>query len=206
MDRLGRSEVFKPGSHFAKHMACTRPSVMIIGSTMFTHAGVLPVLSKKMDKLNLDNGAKLDYLNSVVRKWLLNKLSDTEEEYKSIFINDTKISPFWNRIYGTIPDNRDLNSYECYDYVKRTIEVFKIGKIVCGHTPQLFTNKSGINGTCYERGDDNKLYRIDGGFSDAFKMFETNDIVQVLEILDDKYFRIILLIKNQILRINSSKI
>lgn len=194
---LGRQIVFKPGSNFVKKMACNRLSVLVIGSTMFTHAGVLPVLAQKLDKLDLDSDKKLEYLNMIVRKWLLNRLSGKQdEEYKSLFINDTKISPFWNRIYGMIPNNTSIDSDQCFNSVKKTLQVFKIGKIVVGHTPQLFTNKDGINGTCYERGEDNKLYRIDGGFADAFNAFNKKHVVQVLEITDDKYFRIITSKKN----------
>ncbi|BCS83161.1 putative phosphoesterase [Cotonvirus japonicus] len=189
----GRKNAFKPGGPIANMMACKRQSTIIIGSTLFTHAGVLPVLAKKLDKFNFDGPTQLKYLNSIVRKWLLNKLSNENDvEFKTLIVDDTqKISPFWTRIYGSIPNNVDLNSDHCFDSVKKTIEVFKIGQIVVGHTPQLFTNKEGINGTCYGTDGNHKLYRIDGGFSDSFKYFNDKDIIQVLEILDDKYFRIL---------------
>nr|AEX62787.1 putative phosphoesterase [Moumouvirus Monve] len=187
----GRRDAFKPGGPISCKMACSRQSVLIIGSTMFAHAGVLPILSQRLDSLNLDSDTKLKYLNAVVRKWLLHKLSDQDEEYKTLFINDTGMSPFWNRIYGSIPHGTDINSNECFDYVKKTLEVFKIGQIVVGHTPQLSTKNNGINGTCYEKSGENKLFRIDGAFAHAFKMFNPHNLAQVLEILDDKIFNII---------------
>lgn len=188
----GRRDAFKPGGSLAIKLACTRPSVLIIGSTMFVHAGVLPVLAKRLDYLSLDNDTKLKYLNAVVRKWLLRKLSEKEDiQNQALFVDDLKVSPFWTRIYGSIPDNSDLNSTECFSSVKKTLEVYKMGRLVVGHTPQLFTNKNGINGTCYVKNGENTLYRIDGGFSRAFNIFDNHGLVQVLEIIDDNKFNIL---------------
>ena len=188
----GRKQAFKPGGPVAKMLACKRISVLIVGSTMFVHAGVLPVLARRLDYLNFDNETKLKYLNAVVRKWLLKKLSDeNDKENIKLIINNDKISPFWTRIYGSIPENTKLNSDQCFNSVKKAIEVFKIGHIVVGHTPQMYTNRNGINGTCYEKTGENTLYRVDGGFSKAFKIFEEKHEVQVLEIIDDKIFNVI---------------
>ena len=189
----GRAQAFRPRGPVAQMLACSRPSVLIIGSTMFVHAGILPVLAKRLDYLGIDNETKLKYLNAIVRKWLLNKLSKTEDNDESKFaiVNNIKMSPFWTRIYGTIPENTALDSSACFKSVKKTLEVFKIGQLVIGHTPQLFTNKSGINGTCYEKSGNKALYRVDGGFSRAFRIFDNHNLVQVLEIIDDKEFNII---------------
>lgn len=188
----GRKNAFKPGGPLAKMLACNRLSVLVIGSTMFVHAGVLPVLAKRLENLNFDAETKLKYLNAIVRKWLLHKLEEeTDIKNKILFIDNDKLSPFWTRIYGSIPENINLNTNECFNSVKKTMEVFKIGHIVVGHTPQLFTNKNGINGTCYEKNGDNKLFRVDGGFSRAFKIFDNQNLVQVLEIIDDNIFNII---------------
>lgn len=188
---LGRKKSFEPGGPIAQMLACNRFSILVVGSTMFIHAGILPILASRLDYLNVDSDTKLKYLNSVVRKWLLHKLSKKDQDIKSLFINNSTISPFWTRIYGSIPENTDINSSECFSCVKKTIEVFKLGQIVVGHTPQAFTNKNGINGTCYEKDGSNKLYRVDGGFSRAFKVFGENNMIQVLEIIDDCDFRIL---------------
>lgn len=200
----GRKEAFKPGNGISSMLACTRPSVLVVGSTMFVHAGILPVLARRLDYMNIDSNSKLEYLNAIVRKWLLKKLKSnnmTETDLKEyeldkknskLFLTDLNISPFWNRVFGQIPDHSDLESDLCFNSVKKTIEVFKIGQIVVGHTPQLFTNKDGINGTCYEKKNgDNKLYRVDGGFADAFRVFNNYSLVQVLEIIDDTKFNIL---------------
>lgn len=189
----GRKDVFSPGGVISKKLACNRLSVLIIGSTMFVHAGVLPVLARRLDYMNLDNKTKLKYLNAVIRKWLLKKLSDLgDTENKKMFLNETEISPFWTRIYGSIPKNVPLNSSKCFNSVRKTLEVFNIGHLVVGHTPQIAAENDWINGTCYEKDKDNKLYRIDGGFSRAFEVIlGKRNVIQVLEILDDKIFNII---------------
>lgn len=188
----GRKEAFGPGGPIASMLACTRTSILVIGSNMFVHAGLLPILASKLEHLNLDSQTKLKYLNAVVRKWLLNKLSDAEIQTKKFMIDDINTSPFWTRIYGSIPPNVDLNSTACFLEVKKALEVYKIGKMIVGHTPQPFTNETGINGTCYEAGRGNTLYRIDGGFSRAFEIFNNTWGIQVLEIIDDKHFKIIM--------------
>ncbi|AYV85031.1 MAG: hypothetical protein Satyrvirus2_42 [Satyrvirus sp.] len=187
----GRKRAFKPGGPVSKLFACDRKSVLVIGSTMFIHAGILPILAEKLEYLNIDGRSKLRYLNSVVRKWLLHKLSEISKDDASMFIGNMILSPFWTRIYGQIPENTSLESNECFTSVKKTFEVFKIGKIVVGHTPQLFTNNDGINGTCYGKDGEKNLYRIDGGFSKAFQIFGSKYLVQVLEIINDQEFRII---------------
>jgi hypothetical protein len=188
----GRKSAFKPGAPVAKMLACSRSSVMVIGSNMFIHAGVLPVLARRLEHLNLPERDKLKYLNAIVRKWLLNKLSTVEEhDSKSLFIDDMKLSPFWTRVFGKIPKNTNLNSDECFDTVQKVIEVFKIGQIIVGHTPTLYTHNDGINGTCYETDGHNRLFRVDGGFSKSFSVFGNNNLVQVLEIIDDNQFNIL---------------
>lgn len=189
---LGRKKAFETGGPISTMLACTRPSILIIGSTMFVHAGILPILARRLTYLNLDEGTKLKYLNSVVRKWLLHKLSENNDSPdKRMFIDNNQTSPFWTRFYGNIPTNVSMDSTECFQSVKKVIEVFNIGQLVIGHTPQLFTNKNGINGTCYESDGKNKLYRIDGGFSKAFKIFNNYDLIQILEIINDNEFNII---------------
>jgi len=185
----GRKSAFKQGGPIAAHLACTRNSVIVIGSTMFAHAGVLPVLAERLEHLPIDSNTKLEYLNMIVRKWLLNMLPKNDSLAK-IILKNPKESVFWNRIYGSIANNADLESAECSNSVKETLDVFKIGHIVVGHTPQLFSNTDGINGTCYD-GKNNRLYRVDGGFSHAFKIFDTKNIIQVLEIINDKKFNIL---------------
>jgi hypothetical protein len=184
----GRREVFARGSKFVNNMACTRNSVVIIGSNIFAHAGVLPILARKLEHLNLGNKDKIKYLNKVVRKWLMKK--NTTQEVSNL-INDPQSSPFWIRIYGNIPMGKTLESNEC-EIVKNAIDTFKIGNIIVGHTPQLMMkDRNGINGTCKDDTGVNRLYRIDGGFAKGFKVWKNHNVVEVLEIIDDNKFNIL---------------
>ena len=42
-----RAELFKPGNKMANFLACTRSMVLIIGSNIFVHAGLLPEIVNK---------------------------------------------------------------------------------------------------------------------------------------------------------------
>lgn len=173
----GRAQAFKQGGEIAKFMACTRNTVMIIGSNLFVHAAIMPELLKK-------HGSDLSKINSIVRKWLLGKITGPDVNE---ILNSVEISPFWPRILGDIyPKGGD-----CDKYLNPLFETFTgLTNMIIGHTPQFFTNKHGINAIC-----DNRVYHIDVGASDAFyhwdKNVSENRKVQVLEILDDDQFNII---------------
>lgn len=189
---IGRENAFKPGGNVAKMLGCTRNSVMIIGSNMFVHAGILPVLIDRISNVDFDSRTKLTYLNAIVRKWLvknMDKLDSADLSNKKLFIdNADSSSPFWTRIYGQIKPGLSIDNTSCENSVGKALKVFKIGKIVVGHTPQLFVHGVGINGTCYEKNSDGSLWRVDGGFS---KAFGSQNIIQVLEILNDTEFRVL---------------
>lgn len=183
----GRQHIFAPGGEMARHLACTRLSVLVIGSTIFAHAGILPQMITKLDQLNLSNEDRLVYLNDIVRRWLLNTLDRSQKLDAEIFINSTVNSPFWNRILGSIPKNTSLNSEICDSNVRSVLAFFKLDNMVIGHTPQLNTS---INGACSINGI-NHLYKIDGGFSSAFDRLVSKRPIQILEIRNDSEFRII---------------
>lgn len=187
----GRLNAFKPGSELSNKLACTRSSVIIIGSTMFVHAGVLPILARDIENINYDARTKLKYLNSIIRKWLLNKLdNENDKSLAKNMIYGTE-SPFWTRIFGSIPANQKMETSVCKNSVKSSLETYKIGYMVIGHTPQKKNNTGIINGTCYEKDDNGRLYKIDGGFSRAFDVFGNRTMIQVLEIINDRDFNII---------------
>jgi hypothetical protein len=177
-----RKEAFKRGSELSNFIACTRPAALIIGSNLFVHAGIVPKLAEKY---------KVKDINSLIRKWLLKKKSDTAELNK--IIKSADFSPFWFRTLGQMPpDLTDGNDY-CQKYVEPVLDIYKVKNIIVGHTPQSFITDTGINATC-----DNKVWRVDVGVSDAFAVYDTlnnnktpDRSVQILEILDDKEFNIL---------------
>jgi hypothetical protein len=192
----GRTKAFERGGPVAKMIACTRPSSVIVGDHLFVHAGILPTLIRRLEKmgagsLTMQNEiskslVQYAYLNEVVRKWLLNKFNDNAD-IRSI-LTSSKTSPFWPRIYGNIKPGEPYNNKMCQVHLKPVLDTLKIGHMIIGHTPQGFDDDNSINATC---GD--KVFRVDGGFAKAFKFFShrSKNKLQVLEILDDSKYNIL---------------
>lgn len=166
-----RKAAFAKGGLLAKHLACTRQSIIVIGSNLFVHAGILPDMLGRLDNLRLDERSKLKYVNALVRKWLLGVLPvNLEEEWIT-----SQDSPFWTRIYGNLRSNTTDNKL-CMTSMK-VLQLLQLGSMIIGHTPQ-----SDISVSC------GSIYRIDTGMS---KAFPTDDKASVLEILNDKEFKIL---------------
>ena len=171
-----RKLLFKRGNYFAKFMACTRQSAVIIGSNLFIHAGIIPELAKKYN---------IKDINTLVRVWLLDVINNDNNNknignLKDILFNGNT-SPFWTRILGSIPKDVDLTDDQCKNYIEPILDLWGISNMIIGHTPtQVFGNK--MNSTC-----NNKLWRIDIGLS---QNIHSDKSIQFLEILDDKKFNI----------------
>lgn len=165
-----RYKAFAPGGDLARHLACTRQSLMVIGSTIFVHAGILPSMLQRLDALNLDNESKLKYINTMVKNWLLGLLPTNLRGTDLTWIEHSEDSPFWTRVYG------NANNNACYETLE-TLKVLKLGNMVVGHTPQ-----KNITAAC------DSIFRVDTGLS---KAFPTKGKAQVLEILDDTIFNVI---------------
>jgi len=191
----GRKKAFAPGGQVANMMACTRNSVLIIGSNIFVHAGILPSLIDNIKHSTADQITKLKYLNSLVRKWLLNKIEDPfdRDNINNLFADSNNL--FWTRIHGEINHNVNIESETCKNAVGKTLELFKLGQMIVGHSPQFMYKKKdgrdGINGTCHDENHNPRLYRIDNGLSLAFRVFDNSASVQILEILNDNIFNIL---------------
>ena len=183
-----RTYAFARGNEYAKFMACTRLSSIIIGNFIFVHAGIVPEF---IDKLNIKDRDDLFKINFMVRKWLLNLI---DESYVDKIVNSSPYSMFWDRILGAIPPNINNKNDECVQHLDPVLKLFNVGYMFVGHTPQPFKFKNldsecdGITATC-----DNKLWRVDNGASQAFDVHDIdnekqNRSAQVLEITgDDKY-------------------
>lgn len=171
-----RIHAFKPGNEYAELLACTRLPVVIIGSFLFVHAGLINDFLQLMDIKNRDDLYNISY---VLRKWLLGLIN---KDYVVNIINSSKQSLFWDRILGKIPKNMSNKHPDCVKYLQKSLEIFNVDKMVIGHTPGFVSN-TGINDTC-----DGKLWRIDFGGSFAFDKFKNGTeyrIPQVLEIIND---------------------
>jgi len=171
-----RKWAFSPGNPIANFLACSRYGVLIIGSNIFVHAGLVPSLTRDY---------KPEKINQIMREWLQGKISDPSEYNK--ILNAKDYSPFWNRILGNLPTELDKDNKQC-DIAKEALTNWKVGYIHIGHTP-TFVKDLGINSTC---GD--MVWRHDRGMSHAFRKFDTSGIseeVHVLEILNDNEFNIL---------------
>jgi hypothetical protein len=195
MGPSGRKAAFQQGGPVATQLACTRNSIMIIGSNLFVHAALLPSLINTLDDPDgfANQEAKIDYLNNIVRKWLLGKVQLTTDPQLQKILFDPDTSPFWSRVLGKIPANESMDNVDCKKNVEPILDMFQIGNLIIGHTPQLYKNALGINGTCEVKGR-NTVHRVDGGFADSFKIFfPDRHVVQVLEILDDNVYNVLTL-------------
>lgn len=173
-----RIKLFGVGNKYAKYMACTRFSAVIINDILFAHAGILPEFAKR---LNMKSREDLEIFNNVIKMWLLGKIDTKKIKY---MITDKK-SLFWNRIYGNIKpnDNSNDNSNDCATYFDpMTTQYLKIGYMIVGHSPQSIIHNSSINSTC-----NGKLWRVDSGSSYSFdNIIDSNHrYPQALEIITD---------------------
>ena len=189
-----RKYLFKKGNKYSKFLACTRQTALIIGSNLFVHAAIVPDLVKKY---------KVEDLNLLVRKWLLDLINDDDKiegigKVSDILLN-YNISPFWPRVLGNLPQNLPLHDETCAEYLTETLELLSCNNMIVGHTPQPFSkSKTGINVTCRDETDGiNKgVWRVDVGSSLGFDNFKNKKVKeltkpQVLEILDDNKFTVL---------------
>lgn len=187
-----RKHAFAVGNEYGNFLGCTRSSAIIIGSNIFVHAGILPEFTYK---LQLKDRTDISKLNRAVRTWLLGKISKTHVEK---IVGSFKDSMFWTRILGSIPPHMNNEDPTCEKYLEPVLNLFNVGHMIVGHTPQFYANEEGINATC-----EGKLWRVDNGVSGAFDKFDSTVSsegekmtmeqrqIQVLEIINDKQFMIL---------------
>tara|TARA_Y100000991_G_scaffold214458_1_gene202223 strand:+ start:463 stop:1743 length:1281 start_codon:yes stop_codon:yes gene_type:complete len=209
---VARKHLFKKGNKYARFLACTRQTAIIIGSNLFVHASILPDLAKAFPNIK--------DLNILVKKWLLNLIDDKDSlgsdlEKKGInnigdILVNYNLSPFWPRVLGNLSPNKPFTSDECMEFLDKTLEIYVVNNMIVGHTPQIFTSeRSGINPTCIEVDDIKKnsdgkvwnnikksVWRVDVGSSAGFNNFKNKHTkslskAQVLKITDDKNFEVL---------------
>lgn len=182
-----RIHAFQPGNNFGRMMGCTRLPAVIIGSNIFVHAGIVDGLIEEIKLKGLED---FERINIKIRRWLLGLL---DQNYVEHIIKHSEHSMFWTRILGKIPPGVSLSEPRCMDNIKNVLDLFKVGSIVIGHTPQSFMYSDDINSTC-----SNKVWRVDNGSSSAFNAFDStfkktgvstkSRRAQYLEIIDDSNY------------------
>jgi hypothetical protein len=164
-----RSHLFKPGNKLSEFLACTRQVALIIGSNIFIHAGILPIIAKKYS---------VKSINQIMTLYLLDRIKNSDENYNNIF-DGNDYSPLWNRIYGNLVINKNDNLNVCNNLITPLQFIYNVDKIYVGHTPNM---ENGISSVCNDR-----IWLTDYGASKAFNQFylKNNKQIQVLEILND---------------------
>lgn len=179
---INSKKIFYNDTNLATFLGCTRQSSIIVGDYLFVHAGIINKLINNLDTSN-DNRLNLDIINKIIKKWLLNDISN-ENDIKIInkLLIDKDLSPFWPRFFGTLAPNLPADHKLCIDNINPILKYFVIKGIVVGHTPQLELN---INSTC-----NNTVWRVDIAGSHAFdNIIESNPLIdssrhpQILEII-----------------------
>jgi len=168
-----RKKDFKPGNELANFLACTRQMALIIGSNLFVHAGIVPEIVTQYPNVN--------DLNKLLTLYLLGEL-ETPHHFNDIFMS-AQHSPLWNRVFGNVNNSID----KCKRLMKPLKDVYNVGRIYVGHTPQV---SFGIKSSCND-----KIWLADNGVSRAFDDLDLNYKMtgersvtrqaQVLEILND---------------------
>jgi hypothetical protein len=133
----GRFAAFVPGSELARKLA-ERNTVMIVGDTLFAHAGVLP---KHV-------GYGIARINDEVRSFLRGETSTLPE------VVGSEDAPVWTRAYGGPQPGTEA----CSD-LERVLSALSVKRLVVGHTVQ----QAGITSAC-----DGRVYRVDVGLSDYY--------------------------------------
>jgi hypothetical protein len=161
-----RKHSFLPGNEYGVMMGCSRMACVIIGSHLFVHAGII---NDVIEEIGISSVDDLETINMAIQMWLFGLIKDKHAKYIHKILN-AKNSMFWARILGEIEPDIKLNDPKCMNYISKTLETFKIGDIIIGHTPQSIKNRD-TNSTC-----DRKIWRVDNGSSYAFdNMGKRND-------------------------------
>lgn len=189
-NKEARIHAFKSGNEIGTMIGCSRMACVIIGKHLFVHAGLVDGL---IEELGLTGINDIELINISIRMWLLGLL---KKKYIKDIIKSSKTSMFWSRILGYIPPNTSLNDPVCMNHISRILDLFKIGNIIIGHTPQSFFYNNDINQTC-----DGTVWRVDNGSSNAFSKFDPELLStgkqkysrrpQILEIINDNMYYII---------------
>lgn len=168
-----RKILFSPGNKLSTFLACTRKIALIIGNYLFVHAGIVPQMINKY---------KIDDLNKLLTLFLLDELKDPHI-FQDVIMS-SKYSPLWTREFGNV----NMTQEKCNELMEPIETIYKVGRIIVGHTPQL---KKGITKIC-----NNRIILTDVGMSNAFDNFDETKIktgiknknrnAQVLEILKNK--------------------
>jgi hypothetical protein len=119
-DQRARAAAFAPGGPFALVLA-QRNTVVIVGSSLFVHGGILPE--------HVDRG--LDSMNDEIRAWL------RAEAPQPAWIRGDR-SPVWTRLFSREPN------VEVCDTLSSVLDRLEVERMVVGHSIQ----RTGVTSFC----------------------------------------------------------
>ena len=152
-----RNHFFKTGSLFCKNMSEHYYGMVKIRNMVFVHGNIHKTIA---------NTYTLDKINTILKKFLLDKLTSTEyRDFKTIYDN-SNIGICWSREYSA----DKLSSSKCAE-LQQILKKFKASHIIVGHTVQ----ENGINLEC----ENKQIIKVDVGLSGAFDSINK----QALEII-----------------------
>lgn len=132
-----RAAAFAPGGPYARLLA-QRNTVVIVGPTVFVHAGVLP--------RHVPRGVEdLERLNADVRQWLVGG-DDRGTVARDVMAEDGVV---WTRLYAS-------DDAQACASLAETLGRLGVERMVVGHTVQ----EAGITSAC-----DGRVWRIDVGMA-----------------------------------------
>jgi len=164
-----RRYVFRTGNEFAKRLAKTRTTSLIIGDWMFLHGGITKDVIKQC---GIKRKKDIIQMNELVRKWLNGEIAREKVEHIiGIIKRDDKNkniencnTVFWNRELGQLSESETKDT--CDRLLNDVFGVLGIEHVVVGHTPQMNGCGEGkVNCTC-----DDRVCRVDVGMSEAFEL------------------------------------
>lgn len=120
-EQRGRALAFHPGRNEAMELAA-RPLILIEGSSVFVHGGVLPWHAAR----------GIDSLNAEASAWLRGKIPQPD------WIKGSDRSPVWTRLYSKEPDQAACDS------ARLVLNTLGVKRMVVGHSIQ----KGGITSYC----------------------------------------------------------
>lgn len=188
----GRGESWRVGGPVAKHIACTRQSVLVIGSNIFIHSNLTPkILNHISHDKTMTSYEKLIHFNTVVREWLINiygKDSKMKKFMDPLLKKDT--SPWFDDYYSNIPDY-DMSPSCAPEENIRKLFGYRVDRIIIANVSNnkrknIDDGSEGIYGKCgYGSLDSSHVIEVDLGLN------ENPNHVKILEIIDDIHVRVI---------------
>lgn len=144
----GRALAFTPGAHYARRMAA-RNTLVIVGDTLFAHAGVLPQ--------HVSYG--IGRINAQVSRFMRGELRSLPE----VVAGDD--GPVWTRAYG----GRQVGAEACKK-LESVLAALSVRRLVVGHTVQ----DGGISSAC-----EGRVFRIDVGLSDYYGKQRPTQVLEI---------------------------